>query len=185
MINEKSKLDGGNSENISMNETIDKYLKEFYKLPVLYSFNGFDVRDINKLDTNLHFIDKFIFDFSDEFFLWFQNIEDDNGFREKITEKNYSYPLDKYGIMEKLSSVANIEDFGQYNENEIFAKYPIRTNDILNNCKNFFNIYYSHWTAVVPDYFADKSFFISWYSQEMSLLPWKDWKEIEEVISKK
>ena len=164
-------------QDIPASEIIEKYLKDFFKLPVLYEFNGFEIRDINQQDINIPYIDNFIFSFSDEIFLWMQSVEDN-------AEPN-KYPLDKYEIMQKLTSVANINDYNTKNENEIFSRFPNETKRIIENCKAIFEQYYSHWQSIVPKYFLNKSFFISWYFKEMGSSEWKDWKEIEEILNKK
>jgi len=164
-------------QDIPASEIIEKYLKDFFKLPVLYEFNGFEIRDINQQDINIPYIDNFIFSFSDEIFLWMQSVEDN-------AEPN-EYPLDKYEIMQKLTSVANINDYNTKNENEIFSRFPNETKRIIENCKAIFEQYYSYWQSIVPKYFLNKSFFISWYFKEMGSSEWKDWKEIEEILNKK
>lgn len=173
------------NKNITTSEIIEKYLNDFFKLPVLYEFNGFQIRDINQQDVNVSYIDSFIFNFSDEIFLWMQSVEDN--FELKNTDKKFThnYPLDKYEIMHELSHIANINDYNTKNENEIFLRFPKETKRIIGNCKLIIEQYYKHWQSIAPKNFMDKSFFISWYFKEMGSSEWKDWKEIEDLLQNK
>jgi len=169
----------------STSEIIEKYLKDFFKLRVLYNFNGFEVRDINQQDVNVPYIDGFIFNFSDEIFMWMQSVEDNVELKNNKKGDNISSPLDKYEIMQELTNVAKIDDFDIKNENEIFLRFPGETRKIIEASKSIIDQYYNHWKSIVPKYFINKSFFISWYFKEMGSSEWKDWKEIEEIIKNK
>ncbi len=163
------------NQDLPASEIIEKYLKDFFKLPILYEFNGFEIRDINQQDINIPYVDNFIFSFSDEIFLWLQSVEDN-------VESN-TFSLDKYGIMQELTHIAEIKDFNTKNENEIFLRFPKETERIIQNCKLVFEKYYEYWQAIAPKYFLNKSFFISWYFKEMGSSEWRDWKEIEEILN--
>lgn len=49
-------------------QVINKFLKAFYELPILFEFNGFELRDIDSLNKNFDHIDKFLSDFYDPFY---------------------------------------------------------------------------------------------------------------------
>jgi hypothetical protein len=173
------------NKNITTSEIVDKYLKDFLRLPILYKFNGFEIRDINQQDVHVSYIDSFIFNFSDEIFLWMQSVEDNDESKISGKNQNFTHPLDKYEIMQELTHIADIDDFDAKNENEIFIRFPKETKTIIEKCKNIIENYYKHWESIVPKYFINKSFFISWYFKEMGSSEWKDWKEIEDILDKK
>ena len=168
-----------NDSQMNRGEIVKQYLSAFFKLPVLYEFNGFEIRDISQLDSNLSYVDSFVFNYSDEIFFWLQAIEDNI----ETHTGEFNFPLDKYEIIFELASIANIKDFETKNENEILLKYPNQTKELIEKSKKTFDKYYKQWEATVPNNVKNKSLFISWYYKEMGFHEWQDWKEIEDLLS--
>lgn len=162
-------------------QVINKFLKDFYELPILFEFNGFELRDIDSLDKNLDHIDRFL---SDQYDPFYEII--DQAFYDPETEFNsenecgYGKILSKYDIEEELYKIFG-DELEEFEGDKLLFK-PDKTRKLLNHNYCKLEYYYKYWSNKVAAEFCNKSLFISWYNKEY-FLPWQDWQTIEQKLS--
>jgi hypothetical protein len=162
-------------------QVINKFLKDLYELPILFEFNGFELRDIYALNKNLDYIDTFLSDYYDPFYeILDQAFNDPETDFNSENECGYGKILNADGIKDALYNIYldELEDFeGAW---ELFK--PGKTRKFLNHNYCIFKHYYKYWSDNVAEEFCNKSLFISWYYKEYSL-PWQDWQAIEQKLN--
>ncbi len=161
---------------------LSDFLTEFIKLPVIYKFDEFEVRDINLLNYESEIVDKFFSEYSEIMNDCLFNFNEDV-FVEISIEKSCTYAnnfMDEDDIFNFLENNVISEDDSPDSFEELIPKYKEDIKLILEDNEIIAQIFWNYWTENLPEELHNKSLFISWYSKEYN----SDWKSLKELNKK-
>lgn len=164
-------------------EVTIEFIKKFNTLPILFEFNGFELRDLSQLNEEDEIFSRFKFIYGEDLFDWLQKMQENYRVLDDIEVKCGHFALmDKNKIIDTLAESLNIEDSEyDYYSNDLFLKFPKETKELLKSNYCIIEQYYTYWKENLFEGVSSKSFFITWFAKEFSF-EWRDWKEIENIL---